>query len=429
MRRGGGFNRFARPSRDAAAQVSGTAQGAFEARHVALSPRTSRPDALAVASAPTLGVAAAPRTPSTEREHVRRSADAAGAAIASARGVRPASGPRAVSRLLVVDPAAEAFEATEASGLERFFRGEDLLVVNDAATLPASLWLQRQDGTRLEARLCGHAGGGRWRAALLGAGSWRMDTNVRSRPPRLEPDERLRVDGDATATLIRVDPLSPRLVELELGADLMESLNLIYRHGRPIQYSYLDNEVPLWDVQNTYAAAPSAFEMASAGRPLTGAQLVSLLRRGVRLATVTHAAGLSSTGDAAIDGALPLPERYVIPERTVREVADARGRGGRVVAVGTSTVRALEGCAQRTGALTPGEGETGLRLSAGFQPRIVSGLLSGVHGPGETHFDLLSAWAPPALLAQAHQHAARSGFLGHEFGDAALVLRGALEPL
>ncbi len=119
----------------------------------------------------------------------------------------------------------------------------------------------------------------------------------------------------------------------------------LYREGRPVQYSYLAHDLPLWAVQTVYAARPWAFEMPSAGRPLSWEILLALRRKGVRWASLTHAAGLSSTGDPAIDAALPLAERYDIPAATVRAVADTRARGGRVIAVGTTVVRALEGAA------------------------------------------------------------------------------------
>ncbi len=333
-------------------------------------------------------------------------------ALPPARAVRP------VGRLLVVDPAAGAFFERPAAALQSLLTPGDLLVLNDAATLPGSLRLQRASGEPLEARLCGHVAQGRWRAALLGAGDWRTDTLLRPPPPALRAGEALTLAGEPLR-VARVLPLSPRLVELELGADLAQSLQQIYRHGRPVQYAYLGGPLALWDVQNAYAGAPAAFELPSAGRILTGAQLVALRRRGVQLATLTHAAGLSSTGDAAIDAALPLPERYVLPERTVAAVQQARERGRRVFAVGTSTVRALEGSG-----LVPGEGETALRIGPGFRPRVVDGLLSGVHPPGESHFELLSAFAPAGLLEASARFAASSGFLGHEFGDATLLLPG-----
>jgi S-adenosylmethionine:tRNA ribosyltransferase-isomerase len=164
-------------------------------------------------------------------------------------------------------------------------------------------------------------------------------------------------------------------------------------------------------------------ELPSAGRPLTWSLLSELRRRGVALAALTHAAGLSAAGDPALDRALPLPERYEIPNSTAEAIAAAKARGGRVVAVGTSVVRALEGRADaHGGALTPGSGWTDLRIGPATRLRVVDGLLTGMHEPDTSHFELLRAFAPSSLLERAHAHATASGYLGHEFGDSSLIL-------
>ena len=155
--------------------------------------------------------------------------------------------------------------------------------------------------------------------------------------------------------------------------------------------------------------------------------MLALRRKGVRWASLTHAAGLSTTGDPAIDAALPLPERFDIPAATVRAVAEAHAGGGRVIAVGTTVVRALEGAAALGGGLLhAGAGETELIISHSFRPRIVDGVLSGAHAAHESHFSLLAAFAGPDRLAAAATYAERAGFLTHELGDSMLVLPGAL---
>jgi S-adenosylmethionine:tRNA ribosyltransferase-isomerase len=174
-------------------------------------------------------------------------------------------------------------------------------------------------------------------------------------------------------------------------------------------------------VQTAFAGRPLAAEMPSAGRPLRVSLLRALRSRGLAIAVITHAAGLSSTGDRALDAALPLPELSLVPESAVAAVDAALAKGGRVVAVGTTVVRALEG-AVRSGRLQAGAKRTDLRIGPGFRPRVVSGLLTGLHEPGESHFELLQAFAPRALLEAAIEHAARAGYLSHEFGDSCLIL-------
>ena len=336
----------------------------------------------------------------------------------------PARWPRedaASERLLLVDPRAGTLRDARFSDLPELLRPGDLLVMNDAATLPASLSGRGPRGESIEARLLGELPSGTFRAVLLGEGDWRQRTEDRAAPARLEPGARLAF-SELSATVERVSRLSPRLVELRFdrsGADFWLSL---YRAGRPVQYAYTSGPVELWHVQVAYASRPWAVEMPSAGRPLRWETLLALRARGIRLAQVTHAAGLSSTGDPAVDAALPMPERFEIPAATVQAVSDTRERAGRVVAVGTSVARALEGAAQG-GALVAGGGETDLLIGPGYQPRVVDGLLTGTHEPTASHYALLHAFAPSALLARASEHAERSGYLSHEFGDSWLVLQ------
>jgi S-adenosylmethionine:tRNA ribosyltransferase-isomerase len=210
------------------------------------------------------------------------------------------------------------------------------------------------------------------------------------------------------------------------GAALWQAL---YAHGRPVQYAYLQDDLALWSVQTVYAGRPWAAEMPSAGRPLSWEILNQLRRAGVELAWLTHAAGLSSTGEPALDAALPLPERYEIPDTTALLIARTRRRGGRVIAVGTTVVRALEGSAlaaeaagMATQTLLLPSGVTDLRLTPTSRLRIVDGILTGIHSPEESHFQLLAAFCPLDLLQKGWEHAARTGYLCHEFGDLSLIL-------
>ncbi len=328
-------------------------------------------------------------------------------------------------RLLVVDPATSRLRSLWVADLPALLAPADLLVVNDAATLPASLRGHDERGRAVEARLLAARGDGVFRAVHFGAGDWRQRTEDRPPPAELAPGARL-VFGTLAARVRARAALSPRLVDLEFAERAAALWAALYREARPVQYSYLAHELPLAAVQTAYAARPWAFEMPSAGRPLSWEILLAARRRGVRWAAVTHAAGLSSTGDPALDRQLPLAERFEIPPRTVDAVAQARRRNGRVVAVGTTVVRALEGAVARWGALRAGSGETELRLGATDRPRVVNGVLTGVHGPGESHFALLAAFAPVSLLEAAARHAEAEGFLAHELGDAMLVLPGAL---
>lgn len=330
-------------------------------------------------------------------------------------------------RLLSVDTAAEAIAATTIGALPGLLAPGDVVVVNDAATLPASLPARTEAGDPLELRLVEPRGDGRWLAVLFGAGDWRTDTDARPAPPPLSPGDRLRVGGGGelalTATVVEPSPLSPRLVTLAFDRRGGQLWAALYRLGRPVQYAYQPAALPLAAVQTGFAGRPWAAEMPSAGRPLSASVLASLRRAGVGVAALTHAAGLSATGDPELDRALPLPERYDIPAATVAAIERARAAGGRVVAVGTTVVRALEGCVAERGGLRAGPGRTALVLSAATRPRLVDAVISGVHPPGESHFRLLCAFAAEALLARAWARAEAAGFVRHELGDAVLVGR------
>jgi S-adenosylmethionine:tRNA ribosyltransferase-isomerase len=350
--------------------------------------------------------------------------------------VKTAAWPREqteAERLLVVDPAAGKMADFAVGDLPSRLRAGDLLVVNDAATLPASLQAHATDGAPVEVRLLGPADQGQWAAAVLGAGNWRWRTEDRPAPPSLPVGSTLTFraasdDADPLrATVVAISEVSPRLLRLAFDRQGDALWSAVYRRGRPVQYSYVRAPLALWHVQTAYASRPWAAEAPSAGRPLTWRVLLEARRRGIALAAVTHAAGLSSTGEPALDAALPLPERFDVPEETVAAVTHARAARGRVVAVGTTVVRALEGAAEAGGGdLRAGEGRTALRIDRAFRPRIVDGLLTGVHQPGESHFDLLQAFAPEPLLRRALAHAEQEGYLAHEFGDSCLILPRSL---
>lgn len=339
-----------------------------------------------------------------------------------------ATAPRAEplsTRLLILDPGTGRMSHGFVRDLTRILRAGDLLVVNDAATLPGSLRGRGPRGEPLELRLAGPGHGRDWTAVVLGDGDWRARTEDRPAPARLVEGDVVTIGADLRARVARVRPESPRLVDITFDAEGAALWRSLYRHGRPVQYSYLERPLALWDIQSAYAGRPWAVEPPSAGRPLTWGLLAALRAAGVRTAAVTHAAGLSSTGDAALDAYLPLPERFDVPAETAAAVRRARALGHRVVAVGTTVVRALESVAAEDGTVQGREGVTDLVIRTGYRPRVVDGILTGLHEPGSSHFSLLSAFAPAARLEAAFRAAESDGYLAHEFGDSMLMLANA----
>lgn len=320
--------------------------------------------------------------------------------------------------MLAVDPARGAILHHAFGELPALLSSGDLVVVNDAATLPSALRLTSHDA---ELRLAAREPNGDFVAIALGAGTFRMPTEARGPSPRFAVGERVAC-GALEGTITGVERDEPRLVRVRFALEGARLWAALYAAGRAISYSYLEEAAELWDVTHRFASRPWAFETPSAALPITFELLGGLRRRGIELGWLTHAAGLSSTGAASLDRRLPLPERYELPAETVARVAAARARGGRVVAVGTTVVRALESSALEHGTLRAGVGEARLVIGPGFRPRVVDGLLTGMHEPSTSHFALLSAFASRPLLEAALAEAGRAGYLQHEFGDACLIL-------
>jgi S-adenosylmethionine:tRNA ribosyltransferase-isomerase len=345
----------------------------------------------------------------------------------------PATKPRAdrdATRLLVIDPRSRQLQGAAIADLPRYLRAGDLLILNDAATLPGSLPATTARGEPIELRLSGPARDDRFTVVVFGAGDYHTRTEDRVIGGELGAAANEQRSSQLRAHVVGVSGVSSRLIDVRFDRAGSELWSALYARGVPVQYAYQTVQLPLWSVQTAYASRPWAAEMPSAGRPLSFATLQAVRRAGVELASLTHAAGLSATGDPELDAALPLPEQYELPARTVDAIERTRRLGGRVIAVGTTVVRALEGAAANSGRLVPGSGVTDLRLGPMSRLQIVSGILTGMHSPAESHYALLAAFVPEeSLLRQAFEHAEHHHFLAHEFGDSTLILTDTVNHL
>ena len=328
------------------------------------------------------------------------------------------------ARLLVVASDGTLEHAPRVSLPDHLRRG-DLLVANDAATIPASLHgIHARTGGEIEIRLAGRRSlepddVREWTAVAFGSGDHRTRTEDRPPPPELRPGDRLGL-GPLDATVLRRLG-HPRLIRLRFDGTPDVIWDGIARHGRPIQYAHLATPLALWDVWTPVAAVPVALEPPSAGFMLDWRLLDRLRLRGVGFRTLTHAAGISSTGDPVLDARLPLDEPYHIPESTVRAIRRARRRCGRIIAVGTTVTRALEHAASLAGGIRPGPGLATQRIGPEATLRGVDAILSGAHEPGSSHFELLRAFASDALLERMGLELEGSGYRSHEFGDSVLI--------
>jgi S-adenosylmethionine:tRNA ribosyltransferase-isomerase len=352
------------------------------------------------------------------------------AAATRRRGAREA-------RLLAIDDNGQVSHHL-AADLPSLLQPGDLLVANDAATIPASLHgTHERTGRPIEVRLAGRRSLAsqdvqRFTAVVFGAGDFRTPTEHRPDPPRLRCGDDL-VFGSARATVAAILG-HRRLVELQLNHPPAVIWEALSRHGRPIQYAYVPAPLAIWDTWTSVASRPVAFEPPSAGFVLNWTTLRALRSRGVWFATITHAAGISSTGDEALDRLLPFDEPYSIPQATAALISQTKTRGGRIVAVGTTVVRALEAAADghlqgtassRSGrhSVAAGDGLATLRITPESGLRVVDAIVSGLHECGSSHYELLRAFQSDGALEEMTAQAEARGYLAHEFGDLVFMVR------
>jgi S-adenosylmethionine:tRNA ribosyltransferase-isomerase len=287
--------------------------------------------------------------------------------------------------------------------LPRFLEPGDLLVLNTTATLPAALNAVRDDGGLIALHVSTPLPGGL--------------VVVEPRRVQVGEGERLALPGDASALLLAPYRDSKRLwiARFTLDRPLRDYL---LQFGHPITYSYVDRRFPLDAYQTVYASDPGSAEMPSAGRAFTREMLVCLRRRGVRLAKLVLHAGVASLETHE----RPYEEYFEVPPRTAGEVRRAKERGGRVVAVGTTVVRALESSVDRNGRVIASRGWTDLVIAPERGVFVVDGLLTGLHEPRATHLAMLEAIAGREHIERAYAAALEKKYLWHEFGDLHLIL-------
>jgi S-adenosylmethionine:tRNA ribosyltransferase-isomerase len=324
-----------------------------------------------------------------------------------ARGLR-----RDQVRLMVASRHDGSVIHTRFHELPLFLSEGDLIVVNTSATLPAALPALREDGSELELRLstrAPHSDDASW---------WRIELRLGDSPFRGgRVGERLSLPDGGSATILAPYAGGARLwlARLELPEPVHAYLG---RHGHPIRYRYVPREWPLDQYQNVYALEPGSAEMASAGRPFTPELVTSLVARGVQVAPLTLHTGVSSPEV----GEPPYAEPYRVPAPTAQLVNAVHEWGGRVIAVGTTVVRALESATDTDGVTHSESGWTDVVITPERGVHAIDGLLTGWHAPEATHLQMLEAVAGRRALEIAYPAAVAAGYHWHEFGDSHLLL-------
>jgi S-adenosylmethionine:tRNA ribosyltransferase-isomerase len=341
---------------------------------------------------------------------------------------RPVQRPRD-ARLLVVDGAGRITHAPR-SRLVDFLQRGDLVIANDAATLPASLrGVHVPTGADIEVRLAGRSSLAAedvqtFSVVVFGAGDFHQRTEDRPLPPVLARGDRLAL-GSLSATIEALLG-HPRLARVRFAGTPDAVWEGLARHGRPIQYAHVQSPLALWDVWTPVAAFPAAFEPPSAGFAVHWKSIREMRAHGVAFATITHAAGISSTGDPELDRRLPFDEPYRIPSTTAFAIRRALARGGRVIAIGTTVVRALEHAAGCDGIVRAGDGVADQRIGPATALHVVDAILSGTHEPGTSHYELLAAFVDEDTLARIDADLGARVYRTHEFGDSVLIERSSL---
>jgi S-adenosylmethionine:tRNA ribosyltransferase-isomerase len=288
-----------------------------------------------------------------------------------------------------------------------FLRPGDLLVVNTSATLPAAV-RGSLEGKTVELHLSTPVGGSDWVVELRSVERTPL-------PPRIGAE--VELPAAATAQLLAPYLGSGRLAvaRLSLGEPVEDYLR---RHGQPIRYRHSSDDLSIDAYQTVFARHPGSAEMPSAAQPFTAELVTELVARGMLVAPVTLHCGVSSLEA----GESPYPERYRVPPETARLVNAVHDWGGRVIAVGTTVVRALETVAATDGGVTAGSGLTRLVVTPERGLHAIDGLITGWHEPESSHLSVLEAAAGPELLRRSYDAAHAAGYRFHEFGDSHLIL-------
>jgi S-adenosylmethionine:tRNA ribosyltransferase-isomerase len=327
-------------------------------------------------------------------------------------------GSRADVRLMVSRTATGEVSHDDFAVLPSLLLPGDLLVVNNSATLPAAVPVQGAPAAL--------AAGGPLTAHFSTAmpdGGWLVELRS-GRSPATTPfgggAVGLAIELPAGAVLTLQRRFSRRLWHASLSTAVVPYL---LRHGQPIRYGYVPRPWPIEAYQTAFATWPGSAEMPSAARPFTTEMVTRLVSRGVAVAPVTLHTGVSSLEG----GEDPYPESYDVPAATARLVNLTRQSGGRVIAAGTTVVRALESAVLTRGsAIAPAAaaaaGWTSYVVTRQTGATVVDGLLTGLHEPRSTHLWMLAAFADDALLRRCYEAAAERRYRWHEFGDVHLLL-------
>jgi S-adenosylmethionine:tRNA ribosyltransferase-isomerase len=316
-------------------------------------------------------------------------------------------------RLLVAHKSDGTIVHTHFSELPRHLDEGDLVVINTSGTLAAEVDGTGPDGTAVQVHLSTQLPAGLWTVEVRCHGDAFLDARA---------GDTITLPDGGQVSLLKAYAPGPAGLGVRLWVALIETPDPVHtylaRFGRPIRYGYVRGTYPISAYQNVYATEPGSAEMPSAGRPFTPEVLTRLVAKGVGIAPL-----LLHTGVASLEAnEPPYAEFFKVSSATAHRVNDTRRSGGRVIAIGTTVVRALETVVDPHGHVHPGEGWTETVVSPERPVRSIDGFLTGWHEPEASHLAMLEAIAGRPLLEATYAAALEGAYLWHEFGDVHLIL-------
>ena len=316
-------------------------------------------------------------------------------------------------RMMVAHRSDRSLVHSHFSELPRFLDEGDLVVLNTSGTLAAEVDGSGPDGEPVQVHLSTELPAGLWTVEIRRDGRAFLEAAAGST---------IGLRGGGQVCLLTPYSPGPSGVGVRLWVAVIETPGplptYLARHGRPIRYGYVQGSFPISAYQNVYATEPGSAEMPSAGRPFTPEVLTRLVAKGVGVAPL-----LLHTGVASLEAnEPPYAEYFKVSSSTAHRINDARRSSCRVIAIGTTVVRALESVVDEHGRVHPGEGWTETVVSPAHPVRSIDGFLTGWHEPEASHLAMLEAIAGRPLLEDSYRAALAEGYLWHEFGDVHLIL-------
>ena len=316
-------------------------------------------------------------------------------------------------RMLVAGKRDGSLVHSHFSELPRFLAEGDLVVLNTSGTLAAEVDATGADAEGVQVHLSTQLPAGLWTVEVRRAGQAYLGA---------EAGTTIELSGGGRVSLLTPYSPGPAGVGVRLWVSLVDTPEPLHtylaRYGRPIRYGHVQGSYPISAYQNVYATDPGSAEMPSAGRPFTPEVLTRLVAKGIGVAPL-----LLHTGVASLEATEPpYAEYFKVSSSTAHRVNDTRRTGGRVMAVGTTVVRALESVVDEHGRVHPGEGWTETVVSPNHPVRSIDGFLTGWHEPEASHLAMLEAIAGRPVLEASYNAALAEGYLWHEFGDVHLIL-------